>query len=56
MHLLDTWLQRNDDRLTVIQVDAGAPAASQRRYWRPFDSQSREWLVGALGLRRDGVG
>jgi DNA polymerase-3 subunit epsilon len=28
MHLLDTWLQRNDDRLTVIQVDAGAPAAS----------------------------
>ncbi|MGE3910525.1 MAG: exonuclease domain-containing protein [Chloroflexota bacterium] len=28
MHLLDTWLQRNDDRLTVIQVDPMAPAAS----------------------------
>lgn len=28
MHLLDTWLQRNDDRLTVIQVDPATPAAS----------------------------
>lgn len=28
MHLLDTWLQRNDDRLTVIHVDPTAPAAS----------------------------
>jgi excinuclease UvrABC nuclease subunit len=28
MHLLDTWLQRNDDRLTVIQVDPTAPADS----------------------------
>ena len=28
MHLLDTWLQRNDDRLTVIQVDPADPAAS----------------------------
>jgi len=28
MHLLDTWLQRNDDRLTVIQVDPADAAAS----------------------------
>ena len=28
MHLLDTWLQRNDDRLTVIPVDPAAPAAA----------------------------
>jgi DNA polymerase-3 subunit epsilon len=28
MHLLDTWLQRNDERLTVIQVDPSRPAAS----------------------------
>jgi DNA polymerase-3 subunit epsilon len=28
MHLLDTWLQRNDERLVVIQVDPAAPAAS----------------------------
>jgi excinuclease UvrABC nuclease subunit len=28
MHLLDTWLQRNDDRLTVIQVDPADPTAS----------------------------
>ena len=26
MHLLDQWLRRNDDRLTVIQVDPDAPA------------------------------
>jgi DNA polymerase-3 subunit epsilon len=28
MHLLDTWLQRNDDRLVVISVDLAAPSAS----------------------------
>jgi len=28
MHLLDTWLQRNDERLVVIPVDPSAPAAS----------------------------
>ena len=28
MHLLDTWLQRNDDRLTVISVDPAAPASA----------------------------
>jgi excinuclease ABC subunit C len=28
MHLLDTWLQRNDDRLTVFHVDPAEPAAS----------------------------
>jgi excinuclease UvrABC nuclease subunit len=28
MHLLDQWLQRNDDRLTVIHVDPTAPADS----------------------------
>ncbi|MCC7369509.1 MAG: GIY-YIG nuclease family protein [Chloroflexi bacterium] len=28
MHLLDTWLQRNDERLTVIQVDAADPASA----------------------------
>jgi DNA polymerase III subunit epsilon len=28
MHLLDDWLKRNDGRLTVIQVDPAAPAAS----------------------------
>jgi DNA polymerase-3 subunit epsilon len=27
MHLLDTWLQRNSDQLTVLQVDPAAPAA-----------------------------
>jgi DNA polymerase-3 subunit epsilon len=28
MHLLDTWLQRNDERLTVVQVDLAVPAAA----------------------------
>lgn len=28
MHLLDSWLQRNDERLTVVQVDPAAPAAA----------------------------
>jgi DNA polymerase-3 subunit epsilon len=28
MHLLDTWLQRNNDRLMVLQVDPKAPAVS----------------------------
>ena len=28
MHLLDTWLQRNDERLTVIQVDQASPASA----------------------------
>ena len=28
MHLLDTWLQRNDDKLTVIQVDPATPSAT----------------------------
>ena len=28
MHLLDTWLQRNDDRLTVTHVDPTRPTAS----------------------------
>jgi DNA polymerase III subunit epsilon len=28
MHLLDTWLQRNDERLTVISVDIADPLAA----------------------------
>lgn len=28
MHLLDTWLQRNDERLTVVPVHPGSPGSS----------------------------
>jgi len=48
MHLLDTWLQRNDDHLTVIQVDPAAPASSAEAIL----SAARSPLTPAAGASR----
>ena len=40
MHLLDTWLQRNDERLVIVQVDPLARPPRRRMSRRPCGNRS----------------
>jgi len=52
MHLLDTWLQRNDERLTVIQVDQESPASAADAILAAVREQPIPAATSAAGGRR----
>jgi DNA polymerase-3 subunit epsilon len=51
MHLLDTWLQRNDERLTVIQVDQASPASAAAEIMAAVRQQPVVAAPAATGRR-----